>query len=209
MINEILASVVDIETQALKNLQRNIMQSSVLPEIIDVLEPIAKDQSYSKRIIITGVGKNANLATKASETFCSLGLPSMYLNSCHYSHGDAGFIGPNDIIIHVSRSGKTAEVVYTARHLKTIRPGVKQILLHCNESLSEEIKSIFDYEFCTGTVIEADENNLAPTTSTTVLLALLDSIGVYLSSKNKFKRQDFLNFHPGGSLGQMLSNELA
>lgn len=185
---------------------RNVIEANPYQydAIIEALWPVATGY-YERRIIITGVGKNANLAMKASETFASLGIPSMYLNSCHYSHGDAGFIGPEDIVIHVSRSGTTAELVFAAEHLKKIRPDVVQILLHCNPDKKEH--NAFDIEFCTGKAVESDVHRLAPTTSTTVLLALLDTIGINLSRMRGFERLDFLKFHPGGALGQMLKDE--
>jgi arabinose-5-phosphate isomerase len=131
----------------------------------------------------------------------------MYLNTCHYSHGDAGFIAHDDVVIHVSRSGKTDEMQYMAQHLNKIRPNVLQILLHCNPNLTDEQKAPFDIEFGIPGIVECDDNNLAPTTSTTVLLALLDTIGVILSKYVGFKREDFYAYHPGGSLGAMLKSE--
>lgn len=175
-------------------------------EILDVLRTPGLS-NYESRIIITGVGKNANIATKASETFASLGIPSMYLNTGHYSHGDAGFIGPNDVLIHISRSGKTEEMLGVAKHLRMIRPEVKQILLHCNPSIAEECLSLFDYNFCTGQAIEVDEYSLAPTMSTTLLLALIDTFAINLSAERSFTPDDFLRFHPGGALGAMLRGE--
>lgn len=162
---------------------------------------------YEGRVIITGVGKNANIATKASETMASLGIPSMYLNTGHYSHGDAGFIGPNDVLVHISRSGKTEEMLGVVNHLRGIRPGVNQILLHCNPDLSTDILKMFDYTFCTGKAIEVDDNKLAPTMSTTLLLALIDTFAINLSAARDFTPDDFLRFHPGGSLGAQLRGE--
>lgn len=163
--------------------------------------------NYEGRIIITGVGKNANIATKASETMASLGIPSMYLNTGHYSHGDAGFIGPDDVVVHISRSGKTEEMLGVVAHLRSIRPGVNQILLHCNPDLSTDILRMFDYNFCTGKAIEIDDNKLAPTMSTTLLLALIDTFAINLSAARNFTPDDFLTFHPGGALGAMLRGD--
>jgi D-arabinose 5-phosphate isomerase GutQ len=163
--------------------------------------------NYHGRVVVTGVGKNANIATKASETMASLGIPSLYLNTGHYSHGDAGFISPDDVLIHISRSGKTEEMLGVAMHLRTIRPSVPQILLHCNPDLTEKQLSLFDYDFCTGKAVEVDECALAPTMSTTLLLALIDTFAINLSSERGFTPADFLGFHPGGSLGQMLRGE--
>ena len=94
-----------------------------------------------------------------------------------------------------------------AQHLNKIRPNVLQILLHCNPNLTDEQKAPFDIEFGIPGIVECDDNNLAPTTSTTVLLALLDTIGVILSKYVGFKREDFYAYHPGGSLGAMLKSE--
>lgn len=200
-------SVVQDQTDALDQLWTSITEkSAVYDAIIETLKPVAAS-NYARRIMITGVGKNSNIATKASETFASLGIPSMYLNTCHYSHGDAGFIGHDDVVIHVSRSGKTDEMQYMAKHLREIRPNVVQVLLHCNEKLTDEQKAPFDFEFGISGIVECDENHLAPTTSTTVLLALLDTIGIILSKHIGFKREDFYAYHPGGSLGAMLKAE--
>ena len=195
--------VVAIQQQALMMLYGNL-ESEDYRRILWSLVDTAKDQEYNRRIIITGVGKNSNLATKASETFASLGIPSMYLNTCHYSHGDAGFIGPNDTLIHVSRSGTTAELLFAVDHLRQIKPTVNQILLHCNPDLNSGIQSKFNHVFCTG---ESDTHNLAPTTSTTLLLTLLDTIAINLSDWIGFERKDFLKYHPGGALGKMLKDE--
>ncbi|BBC78091.1 arabinose 5-phosphate isomerase [Escherichia phage EcS1] len=162
---------------------------------------------YKGRVIITGVGKNANIATKASETMASLGIPSLYLNTGHYSHGDAGFIGPDDVLIHISRSGKTEEMIGVVKHLRRIRPGVKQILLHCNPDLNSGVLALFDYTFCTGKAVEIDEHKLAPTMSTTLLLALIDTFAINLSAERGFTPDDFLRFHPGGALGAQLRGD--
>ncbi|SSU39368.1 kdsD [Acinetobacter baumannii] len=204
---DLALKVVEDQNDALDYLHTAIaVNGDKYSNMIDILKVVAAS-NYRQRIMITGVGKNSNLATKASETFASLGIPSMYLNTCHYSHGDAGFIGHDDVVIHVSRSGKTEEMQYMARHLKTIRPNVLQILLHCNSQLTEEQKAPFDIEFGIPGIVECDDNHLAPTTSTTVLLVLLDTIGVILSRHLRFTREDFYSYHPGGSLGAMLKSE--
>ncbi|ASD52028.1 arabinose 5-phosphate isomerase [Pseudomonas phage PspYZU05] len=199
---------IDMQSQAILSLKSLVKtQESRYTKILEVLRKPGLS-NYESRIIITGIGKNANIAAKASETFASLGIPSMYLNTAHYSHGDAGFIGHNDVVIHISRSGKTEEMLHASKHLRHIRPDVKQFLLHCNSKLSVAISSIFDECFWAGDVIETDDNNLAPTTSTVVLLALIDTFAINLSRERNFTRANFLEYHPGGSLGQMLKKEL-
>lgn len=205
---DIALKVVEDQNDALDHLRAAIATNGDLYMAIIALLKAAATSNYARRIIITGVGKNANIAAKASETFASLGIPSMFLNTCHYSHGDAGFIGHDDVVIHVSRSGKTAEMLGMATHLRHIRPNVRQILLHCNSELLTAKSQPFTCMFGVDGVVECDEHALAPTTSTTVLLTLLDTIGINLSRELKFKREDFLKYHPGGSLGAMLEKEL-
>lgn len=197
---ELQSQALDILTSIVEKDYRNYL------EILAVLG-VPGLSNYEGRVIITGVGKNANIATKASETMASLGIPSMYLNTGHYSHGDAGFIGPNDVLVHISRSGKTEEMLGVVNHLRGIRPGVNQILLHCNPDLSTDILKMFDYTFCTGKAIEVDDNKLAPTMSTTLLLALIDTFAINLSAARNFTPDDFLRFHPGGALGAMLRGD--
>lgn len=196
-----------LQAQALDCLASRInFDSETYHRILDTLR-IPGLSNYTGRVIITGVGKNANIATKASETMASLGIPSLYLNTGHYSHGDAGFISPRDVLVHISRSGKTEEMLGVVHHLRKIRPSVPQILLHCNPDLSPDILDMFDHNFCTGKAIEIDEHKLAPTMSTTLLLALVDTFAINLSAERNFTPDDFLTFHPGGALGAQLRGE--
>ena len=160
--------------------------------------------TYNRRLIITGVGKNANIAAKISETMASLGIPSFYLNTAHAPHGDFGFIGPHDALIHISRSGTTQEMLGVIGHVKLIRPEVLQVLVHCNPSAPN---SGADIDFCIGKITEGDEHKLAPTSSTTALLCFLDAVAVSISTIIGFGRMDFLNLHPAGALGKMLAAE--
>lgn len=173
--------------------------------IVDVLTFWVKERPFENRIIVTGVGKNASIAAKVSETMASLGIPSFYLNTAHTGHGDYGFIGPNDVIIHISRSGTTREMLETIKHVKLIRPNVNQILIHCRPTkpLNEDV----NLELCIGAVQEGDEHGLAPTASTTALLCVLDCIAVQVSHNAGFQRMDFLKLHPDGALGALLKAE--
>lgn len=212
-ISAIAELVVTAEIQGLINLsdQTKKPEFKTLVELCRKSLRKASPMKYDNRggkIIFSGVGKNATIATKASETFASLGVPSFFLNVCHYAHGDAGFIGDEDVVIHISRSGTTSEILQAALHLKKNRPHIKQVLVHCNKKFDIESDGfMFDQVFFAGEAIEADENNLAPTTSTTVLLALTDILAVILSSDIEFTRENFLEFHPGGALGAMLAKE--
>lgn len=158
---------------------------------------------YSSRVIFTGVGKNANLANKASETFASLGIPTLYLNSCHATHGDLGLIGPNDIVIHISMSGKTQETLNAAAGIKNLNvvrgTNTLQVLLTGNKQTT----NLFDLVLECPDITEAHYDVQAPTSSTSVFIFVLDTLGVMISETMGITKDDFHTFHPGGSLGKM------
>lgn len=194
---------IDQQIAALQNLY-GVVSSADYARVMSVLVPIVKSGDYSRRIIMAGVGKNSNIAAKISETMASLGIPSFYLNITHCGHGDFGFIGHEDVIIHISRSGQTEEMLQVINYVKVIRPNVKQILIHCKK---DKAPSKADVELFIGGVVEGDREGLAPTTSTTALLCILDTIAVTLSDMGGFTRMDFLKYHPAGALGAMLKAE--
>jgi arabinose-5-phosphate isomerase len=181
-------------------------------------EEFYKDLSYclnilGGRIYISGVGKNSNIATKISESMASLGVKSGYMNPTNYLHGDAGYIEDDDSVIYITRSGKTEEIHAMARHLYSKRPHINQYLIHYNEELHQSDMPLYFLEPFTRIMYipgidEGDELKLAPTTSTTAFLCLLDTITVALSSELKFTKEDFLSYHPGGNLGNTLREDL-
>ncbi|MFK5882833.1 MAG: SIS domain-containing protein [Candidatus Izemoplasma sp.] len=157
------------------------------------------------KIVITGVGKNGNIAAKASETFVSLGLPSFYLNASNYFHGDAGFIGEDDFVIALSKSGTTAEIQGIFTHRELIKNKVENsILIHCNPEFENDIIP----NLCLGEVTEGDANLLAPTASTALILCFLDCISVTLSDMRGFTQEDFLKYHPGGTLSDIVKKRI-
>jgi len=202
-MNKLATQCIDRQVAALEQLHA-VIETKEYNSIIELVSKVAK-MNYQARVVISGVGKNANIATKISETMASLGIPSMYLNAAHTGHGDFGFVGPFDIVIHISRSGNTQEMITTMEHLSVIRPEVVQILIHCKAGKPKN--KFAAVELFIGAVAEGDEFGLAPTTSTTTLLCILDCISVEVSHNIGFKRLDFLKFHPSGALGEMLKKE--
>lgn len=204
-MSELATQCIDRQIAALSRLH-HVVETAEYRTILGHIIRVAKD-GYTRRVMISGVGKNANIATKISETMASLGIPSMYLNASHTGHGDFGFIGHKDIIIHISRSGTTREMVDAMKHIRLIRPGVCQILIHCKKD--KPTNPMADIELFIGAVAEGDEFGLAPTTSTTALLCTLDCLSVEASNAIGFQRLDFLKFHPDGALGDLLKKEVA
>lgn len=200
-----LATVcIDRQIAALSRLH-GVIQTAEYKALVDAVIDTAETGGLG-RVLIAGVGKNSSIASKISDTMVSLGIPSHALNVSHMGHGDYGRVQAHDLVIHISRSGTTREMLEVIDHLKLIRPSVRQALIHCKKD--KPLNKNLDLELYIGTVAEGDEFELAPTTSTTALLCTLDTISVQASNALGFKRFDFLKFHPDGALGELLKAEL-
>ena len=157
------------------------------------------------KIIVTGVGKSGHIGSKIAATLASTGTPSFFLHPTEAMHGDLGMVGKNDLILAISFSGESDEIVKILPHLK--RFGVKIIAMTSDENstlakFSDEIISLKIQK-------EACPLGAAPTTSTTLTLALGDALALSLMKMRKFNEADFANFHPGGSLGRRLFLKVA
>ena len=152
------------------------------------------------RVILTGIGKSAIIANKIVSTLNSTGTPSLFMHAADAIHGDLGMIQKEDIVICLSKSGNTPEIKVLVPLIK--RTGVPLVALVSNTESYLAAESDF---VINGTIDEeACPNNLAPTTSTTVHLALGDALAVCLLSLREFSSADFAKYHPGGSLGKRL-----
>jgi len=152
------------------------------------------------RIVVSGMGKSGHIARKIASTFSSTGSPAMFVHPAECAHGDFGGIAPEDIAVLLSKSGETAEIVYLLPHLK--RLGVRVIAI--TNSAENTLARFADAALVLGVEAEACPLNLAPTCSTTVMLALGDALAVVLMRQRSFGREDFARVHPAGSLGRML-----
>lgn len=202
---ELALTCIERQVKALNALPTIVATSPAYQAIVDLVTDVAKTPEGGRRVLMAGVGKNSNIASKISQTMASLGIPSMAINVSHLGHGDYGFIGYNDVIIHISRSGTTREMLEGIEHIALIRPNVTQVLIHCKKDKPEN--SFCKVELFLPDVIEGDEHKLAPTTSTTALLCILDCVSVQASANIEFERLDFLKYHPDGALGEMLKAE--
>ncbi len=152
------------------------------------------------RVVITGVGKSAIIANKIVATLNSTGTPAVFMHAADAIHGDLGMIQHEDVVICISKSGNTPEIKVLVPLLK--RRGSKLVALVSN--INSYLAQQADYVLNATISEEACPNNLAPTTSTTVHLAMGDALAVCLLELRNFTSQDFAQFHPGGSLGKQL-----
>lgn len=159
----------------------------------------------SGRIIVTGMGKMGCIARKAAATFCSTGAPAVFLHPAEAVHGDLGIVTEKDVLIVLSNSGETREVIQLLPYVA--RTGIKTIAICAGPNCS--LAQSCDAVLATGVTVEADSIAVAPTNSTTVTLALCDALAVALMDRRGFTRDQFAIFHPGGHLGSKLLIKVA
>ena len=152
------------------------------------------------RVVVTGMGKSGHIGGKIAATLASTGTPSFFVHPGEAQHGDLGMIQPVDVVIAISNSGETSEILTILPIIK--RMGAKLIALTGNpkSSLAQQADAHLD----AGVAKEACPLNLAPTSSTTAALALGDALAVALLKTRNFTPEDFARSHPGGKLGRRL-----
>ena len=153
------------------------------------------------KVIAAGIGKSGLIARKVSATLSSVGVSSFYLNPGEANHGDLGMLEKKDSVILISNSGETSELINLILHCKKLKIPIISITSEPNSTLAKEAT----YNLLIPKNIEACPLELAPTSSTTCTLVLGDALAVTLLKKRKFTESDFRALHPGGKLGQMLS----
>lgn len=194
-MNDFIASarkVLQIEADAISNQLDHIDQSFVLAceHILDC----------DGRVVVTGMGKSGHIANKIAATLASTGTPAFFVHPGEASHGDLGMITPKDLVLAISNSGETSEVLSILPILK--RMGVPLIgLASAPESTLARLSSVYINIQVTQ---EACPMNLAPTASTTATLAVGDALAIAVLNARDFDENDFARSHPGGSLGRRL-----
>lgn len=175
--------------------------AGIIPRIDFRFEKIVNAMYRVKgRVIVTGMGKPGFVAQKISATLSSTGTPSLYLHPAEALHGDLGRVTKDDLILALSNSGETEEIIKFLPIVKKI--GAKLVSMTGNTKST--LARFSDYVLDTSVKREACPLGLAPTTSTTVMLALGDAIAVALLDKKGFEEKDFAFYHPGGILGKRL-----
>lgn len=191
----------------IKQIARDVLlnESSAIHNIINFIDDnfeacVREIYSAKGRVVVTGVGKSAIIANKIVATLNSTGTPSVFMHAADAIHGDLGMIQSEDIVICISKSGNTPEIKVLIPLLK--RRGSKLVALVSNTN--SYLATQADFILNATIAEEACPHNLAPTTSTTVHVALGDALAVCLLELRGFTRDDFAAYHPGGALGKQL-----
>ena len=181
-----------IESNAIANLAKLID---------DDFEEAVKFILNSKgRVIVTGIGKSANIATKIVATLNSTGTPAIFMHAADAIHGDLGNVQKEDVVICISKSGNTPEIKVLVPFIKNYKNKIVAITGNVDSFLGKNA----DFTLNAFVEKEACPNNLAPTTSTTAQLVLGDALAVCLLNLRGFTSKDFAKYHPGGALGKRL-----
>ena len=193
---EIMANArlaIDTEINELNNL-RNRLNDAFIKSVLTINESKGK-------LIVVGIGKSAHVANKIVATLNSTGTPSQFLHAAEAIHGDLGVVQKQDVVLCISYSGNSPEIVNLLPFLKDYSAA----LIGMTGNPESKLGKAADIVLNTHVDKEACPNKLAPTSSTTVQMALGDALAVCLMELKDFKDTDFAKFHPGGSLGKNLT----
>jgi arabinose-5-phosphate isomerase len=182
----------DIEAAALLGLKQHIG-----PDFVQVTRLMLAVQG---RVVVMGMGKSGHIGRKIAATLASTGTPAMFVHPGEASHGDLGMIKPVDVVLAISNSGESEEIIAILPMIKRLGAPLVAMTGHAGSALARHA----DYFLNSGVAKEACPLNLAPTASTTAQLALGDALAVALLDARGFKAEDFARSHPGGALGRKL-----
>lgn len=191
-INKIAREVIEQEAKAVQNLSEYLNA--------DFEEAVRSIFNSKGRVIVTGIGKSANIAQKIVSTLNSTGTPAIFMHAADAIHGDLGIILKDDIVLTISKSGNTPEI-------KVLLPLIKyrgNQIIAITGNMDSFLAKQADFVLNVSVEREACPNNLAPTTSTTAQLVMGDALAVCLLEMRGFSPEDFAKVHPGGALGKML-----
>ena len=152
------------------------------------------------RVVVVGIGKSGHIAGKLASTLASTGTPSFFVHPGEASHGDLGMITPIDLVIAISNSGETPEILTILPMIKRMEIGLIALVGNTRSTIARQAGVALP----TGVVQEACPHNLAPTASTTATLAMSDALAVAVLQSRGFTKQDYARSHPGGVLGKRL-----
>jgi arabinose-5-phosphate isomerase len=194
------AALVRMEAAALEVLATRLDGSMAAP-FASAVDMILRCGESNGRVVVTGMGKSGIIAQKIAATLSSTGSPALFLHPAEAVHGDLGVLMPGDVVIALSASGETEEILRLLATLK--RKGDALITFCC--VLQSTLAQASDVALDCSVEREACGLNLAPTASTTAMLALGDALAVAVSLRKGFRAEDFAELHPGGKLGKRLA----
>jgi arabinose-5-phosphate isomerase len=182
-----------------------LLESSAIANLANLLDENFENAvnfilNANGRVIVTGIGKSANIATKIVATFNSTGTPAIFMHAADAIHGDLGNVQKNDVVICLSKSGNTPEIKVLVPLIKNYGNKIIAITGNIDSFLGKNS----DFPLNTYVEKEACSNNLAPTSSTTAQLVMGDALAVCLQDLRGFSSKDFAKYHPGGALGKRL-----
>jgi arabinose-5-phosphate isomerase len=199
--------VVESKNQALLEQAAAVLRSeaTAILDAADMLDEsfctaIELLQNCTGSVVVTGMGKAGLIGRKISATLASTGTPSHFLHPAEAMHGDLGVLRSDDLLLAISQSGETAELTQILPHVKSRKIPLIALTSQRSSTLGQFASVVVE----TGRLVEADSLGVAPSTSTTVMLAIGDSMSLVLSGNRGFSHDDFAARHPGGSLGMRL-----
>ncbi len=194
------AELVRTEAAALEALAARL-DGPMAADFDRAVELVLRCGAGNGRVVVTGMGKSGIIAQKIAATLSSTGSPALFLHPAEAVHGDLGVLMPGDVVIALSASGETEEILRLLATLK--RKGDALVSFCCN--LQSTLATASDVALDCGVEREACGLNLAPTASTTAMLALGDALAIAVSLRKGFRAEDFAELHPGGKLGKQLA----
>lgn len=189
---EIARKVLSIEAESIENLKERINQ--------DFLKAVEIIHNSKGRVVITGIGKSGLVGRKIAATLASTGTPSFFMHPAEASHGDLGMVTEQDVVIAISNSGETEEILRLIPYLKYFNVKIIAFTGNIHSTLAKQADAVLDISVKE----EACPFGFIPTASTTSTLAMGDALAVALIMRNGFKEEDFAFFHPGGTLGRKM-----
>ena len=190
-IREIAIQVLKDEAQAVENLC-----ALIGPEFERAAEMLLQCEG---RVVVTGIGKAGHIGRKLAATLASTGTHALFVSAAEAAHGDLGMMKHGDVVIALSHSGASDEVVHILPIIKDLGARLIAITSKPESPLAKAAEVVL----LTGVAKEADPRGLAPTSSAVAMLALGDALAMAVSVARGFTREDFLRFHPGGALGKL------
>ncbi|HDS6783376.1 TPA: KpsF/GutQ family sugar-phosphate isomerase [Escherichia coli] len=186
------------QSAALQNLSKQL-DSGQYQRVLNLI------MNCKGHVILSGMGKSGHVGRKMSATLASTGTPSFFIHPAEAFHGDLGMITPYDLLILISASGETDEILKLVPSLKNFGNRIIAITNNGNSTLAKNADAVLELHMAN----ETCPNNLAPTTSTTLTMAIGDALAIAMIHQRIFMPNDFARYHPGGSLGRRLLTRVA